>query len=87
MKKLAFLAVASMFVAGGAIAAANPESNGVGKNCFGQGRSDYASNNPGMGQIISERAQNKDVTGAPNENVLLNREYKETCQAAAANPS
>jgi hypothetical protein len=75
-----------MFAASAAMAAANPESNGVGKNCFGQGRSGYASANTDTGQIISDRAQNKDVQGAPNENVLLNREYKEQCQAAA-NPN
>jgi hypothetical protein len=75
-----------MFVAGTAMAAANPESNGVGKNCFGQGRSDYASSHTDTGQIISGRAQNKDVTGAPNQNVLENRNYKEACQEAA-NPS
>ena len=40
MKKLALLVATSLLLSGGAMAAANPDSNGVNKNCFGQGRSD-----------------------------------------------
>ena len=85
MKKIVILIAASMMMSGGAMAAANPDSNGVNKNCFGQGRSDYASGEQplgSVGSIISERARDKVATDAPNQNVQQNRDYKELCQAA-----
>jgi hypothetical protein len=84
MKKIAILVAASFMLSGGAIAAANPDSNGANKNCFGQGRSDYASTNKDVphGQIISERAKTESTDGSANQNVQLNNEYKAACQAA-----
>jgi len=69
-------------------AAANPNSNGVNKNCFGQGRSGYSNGtdrgptDPTTGQVISDRAQSPATDGtSPNLNVQLNNEYKTACQA------
>ena len=84
MKKLALLVATSLLLSGGAMAAANPDSNGVNKNCFGQGRSDYASdpaNRGTVGKIISERAHTDATDGSANQNVQLNKEYKAACQA------
>ena len=86
MKKIVLAAfAASMTLATPSFAAANADSNGVNKNCFGQGRSDYASNpaNQGtVGPIISDRAQTPSSDPQyPNQNVQLNKEYKAACQA------
>jgi hypothetical protein len=87
MRKLAILVAVSMMVSGGALAAANPDSNGANKNCFGQGRSDYASNpeNRGtVGGIVSDRAHAEATNDDyPNNNVQQNKEYKAACQAAS----
>ena len=84
MKKLAILAAAAVLLSGTAMAAPNSESNGANKNCFGQGRSDYASTNKTVphGQIISERARAESTDGSPNQNVQLNNGYKANCQTA-----
>jgi hypothetical protein len=85
MRKIIILAATSILLTGGAMAGANPDSNGVGKNCFGQGRSAYASdpdNRGTHGSIISERAKTEASTDEyPNQNVQLNKEYKDRCQA------
>ena len=87
MKKTIIIAfAASSLLASPAFAAANPDSNGVNKNCFGQGRSEYSSSNPAVstGQIISERARTESSNpDYPNQNVQLNKEYKAACQAPA----
>ena len=49
----------------------NPNSN----SCFGQARSEGAKTFQPMGQIIRQRAQ-------AGTNAEMNREFKETCQAA-----
>ena len=70
------------------MAAANPDSNGVNKNCFGQGRSDYASdpaNRGTVGKIVSSRAHTEATDGSANQNVQLNNEYKAACQATGDN--
>ena len=85
MKKIAVMIAISIMATSGAMAAANPESQGVNKNCFGQGRSDYASTNKDTphGQIISERARAEATDGSSaNLNVQMNAEYKTACQAA-----
>lgn len=88
MKKIVAIAlVASSLLGTSAFAAANPNSNGVNKNCFGQGRSAYSSSQPAVstGQIISERAKTESSSpDYPNQNVQLNKEYKAECQAAPA---
>jgi hypothetical protein len=85
MRKIIILAATSILLTGGAMAGANPDSNGVNKNCFGQGRSDYASdpaNRGTVGGIISDRAHTDASTDDyPNQNVQLNKEYKDRCQA------
>lgn len=87
MKKIVLAAfAASMTLSTPSFGAANDTSNGVGKNCFGQGRSAYSSSDaePSTGAIISERAKTASTNpDYPNRNVQLNKEYKETCQAAA----
>ena len=90
MKKIVLAAFAvSMTFATPSFAAPNANSNGVGKNCFGQGRSDYASGDQpagSVGSIISDRAQSPSTNpDYPNQNVQDNKEYKATCQAAAQN--
>ena len=82
MKKFAIIAGA-MLISGVAYAD-NTGSNGAGKNCFGQARSEGAKTFQPMGQIISQRAQTESTDGSANQNVQLNREFKENCQA---NPS
>lgn len=85
-KKLAMLAAAGVILSSGAMAAANPDSNGANKNCFGQGRSDYASGDQAsgsVGSIISDRAHEPATSSDyPNNNVQQNKEYKAACQAA-----
>jgi hypothetical protein len=88
MKKIVLAAfAASMAFATPSFAAPNPDSNGVGKNCFGQGRSDYASSDQpagSVGSIVSQRAQAPSTNpDYPNNNVQQNKEYKTACQAAA----
>lgn len=90
MKKIVLAAfAASMTFATPSFAAPNPDSNGVGKNCFGQGRSDYASGpqaQGSVGSIISDRAQSPSTNpDYPNGNVQANKDYKTACQAAAQN--
>ena len=87
MKKIVLAAfAASMAFATPSFAAPNADSNGVGKNCFGQGRSDYASSHSGdqsNGSQISQRAQTPAANpDYPNQNVQDNKEYKAACQAA-----
>jgi hypothetical protein len=86
MKRFALLVAAASVAASAGVAltgdAKANNGNDLNKNCFGQGRSDYASSHTDTGQIISGRAHNKDVTGAPNQNVLENRAYKEGCQGS-----
>src|SRR5687768_7917248 len=88
MKKIvAVVFAASSLLASPAFTQANPESNGVNKNCFGQGRSAYSSSQPAAstGSIISERARTESSSpDYPNQNVQLNQEYKANCQAAPA---
>jgi hypothetical protein len=89
MKKIILAAfAASSMLAVPAFAAANPDSNGVNKNCFGKGRSDYASGDQpagSVGSIISERAKTESTSpDYPNSNVQQNKEYKAACQAAPA---
>jgi len=79
MKRLVIV-TAAVLISGAAVAKENA-------NCFGQGRSDYASNHPGMGQIISTRAQTESTDGSPNQNVQMNREYKAGQGFCEANPS
>jgi len=91
MKKIVLAAfAASMAFATPSFAAANADSNGVGKNCFGQGRSDYASGTQpqgSVGSIISQRAQSPSTDpNYPNANVQDNKDFKAACQAAAQNP-
>jgi hypothetical protein len=88
MKKIAFLATASMFAFAGVALAdkgGTPNANGNGNgSCFGQGRSGYASGPQplgSVGSIVSDRAQTP-AAGYPNENVADNAAYK-----AACNPS
>lgn len=84
---IAIAFAASTVLATPAFAAANPDSNGVNKNCFGQGRSAYSSSQPAVstGEIISERARTESSSpDYPNQNVQLNKEYKAACQAAPA---
>lgn len=83
MRRVALVLAASIAACAGVALTGDAKANNgndLNKNCFGQGRSDYASSHTDNGQIISGRAQNKDVTGAPNQNVLENRSYKENCQ-------
>ena len=86
MKKIILTAFAvAALIPTASFAAANPASNGVNKNCFGQGRSEYSNGTnrpPGYedrstGDVISERAQS-DATNPqyPNGNVEANKEYK-----------
>ena len=90
MKKIT-LAVfgASALLATAAFAEANPASNGANKNCFGQGRAEYSRGDTGhpvgkTGEVISERAKTESSSpDYPNQNVQLNKEYKDTCQAAS----
>lgn len=89
MRKIVLAAfAASMTVAVPSFAAPAADSNGAAKNCFGQGRSDYASTHSGdtsTGSIISERAQAPSTNpDYPNSNVQQNKEYKTACQAAGS---
>lgn len=90
MKKIVLAAFAASAFAAPSFAAPNADSNGVNKNCFGQGRSDYASTHSGdtsAGSVVSQRAQapatNPDY---PNANVEANKEYKDACQATTPSP-
>lgn len=89
MKKIILTAfVISALIPTASFGAANPNSNGVNKNCFGQGRSGYSNGTdrpPGgdtTGAIISQRAQTEatDPTQYPNSNVEQNKQYKDACQ-------
>lgn len=89
MRKITLVAfAASALVGTAALADPNPESNGVNKNCFGQGRAEYSRGDTGhpvgkTGEIISERARTESTNpDYPNQNVQLNKEYKEACQAS-----
>jgi hypothetical protein len=88
MKKLIIAAFAtSMVIATPSFAGANPDSNGVNKNCFGQGRAEYSNGSTGQplgktGDVISDRAHAPSTSpDYPNSNVQLNKEYKAACQA------
>jgi len=73
-----FAIIASAMLISGAAFADNTGTNGEGKNCFGQARSEGAKTFQPMGQIISQRAQTESAT-APNQNVEMNRAFKESC--------
>jgi hypothetical protein len=86
MKKIAFLATVSMFAFAGVALAdkgGTPNANGNGNgNCFGQGRSGYATGPQplgSVGSIVSERAQTPGTDGYPNQNVEQNQQYKAAC--------
>lgn len=75
------IAIATFVVALPVLAAAGASAGPNDSNCFGQGRSGYASGSQplgSVGSIVSDRAHT-DVAGSPNGNVAANRAYKASC--------